>query len=83
MKVTVRINDVDLVGRLMTIRPSVENGILSFTVELEDKQNSILRPNLTVELFLITATNDTALRLPNGPCFQRQKRAIFICGKWK
>lgn len=79
MEVTVRVNDVNLEGELVTIRPSVENGILSFLIELEDKQNPVLRPNLTVDLFLITATNNTALRLPNGPAFNgKSEQYIFV-----
>lgn len=65
--VVVRINDYDLRGEIINIEPTIENGIIAFIVELDDKSNSRLRSNLRVDVSIITSFEDSVVRVANGP----------------
>lgn len=67
--VRVRINDNDLNGLVTTILPAVENNTIAFVVELDQPDHQALRPNLRVEVFLVSGQREQALRLKNGPVF--------------
>ena len=67
--VRVRINRKDLRGIVTTILPAVENNTISFNVELTQPDSPLLRPNMRVEVFLISNKREQALRLRNGPVF--------------
>ena len=63
MPVIIRINDSLLHGEVLNIHPAVQNNIVSFDVQLEDRSaNKLLRPNLKVDIFLVTETHS------NMPC---------------
>ncbi|EDM38307.1 ABC transporter permease [Pedobacter sp. BAL39] len=70
MPAIVRINDVQLRGQVMSISPSVSNAIGSFDVQLTEKNNKLLRPNMKVDVFLITNAHSKVLRITNGPAFK-------------
>ena len=70
MPVLIKINDSTLRGSVSNINPSVQNGILSFDVSIDQKNNLLLRPNMKVEVFLITSTQDHVMRVKNGPAFK-------------
>jgi len=65
--VRVRANDHDLPGHISSIIPTVENGVVSFLVDLEDNANANLRSNLRVDVFVITSFKDDVVRAENGP----------------
>ena len=67
--VRVRINNNDLNGLVTTILPAVENNTITFVVELDQPDHDALRPNLRVEVFLVSGQREQALRLKNGPVF--------------
>ncbi|MDN3579275.1 efflux RND transporter periplasmic adaptor subunit [Mucilaginibacter flavus] len=68
--VVVRINDIQLRGHVTNVSPSVQNSIISFDIQLDDRANKILRPNLKVDVFLVTATHSKIMRVANGPAFK-------------
>ena len=68
-EVIVRINKTDLRGRITNIHPAVENGIITFIVQLQEKSNELLRSNLRVEVFVITSFVDQVVRVKNGPFY--------------
>ncbi len=68
--VVVRVNDIQLRGHVTNISPSVQNSIISFDIQLDDRANKILRPNLKVDVFLVTATHSKIMRVANGPAFK-------------
>lgn len=68
-KVRVRLKNLTLPGQIISVNPSVENGIASFIVELEDRQHQALRSNLRVDVDVITAFKDSVVRVANGPAF--------------
>ncbi len=77
--VTVRLNDTDLKGTISTIRPAVENGLVTFFVQLNQKNHPQLRSNLRVEVFVITSFKNKAVRVKNGPFFTGARdQKIFV-----
>lgn len=77
--VKVRINETNLTGIISSIKPTIENGIINFIVELEDKTNELLRSNLRVDVFVITSSKTDVVRIENGPFINGSGRQdIFI-----
>jgi HlyD family secretion protein len=64
---TVRSGDTRLKGHVDKILPSVNNGIVSFQVQLEQKNHPVLRPNLRVDVHAVTDQHPQSLRLKRGP----------------
>lgn len=69
MPAVIRIGEKQLKGKVINISPSVKNGIVSFDVRLDERDNSTLRPNMKVEIFLITAVHEKTMRISNGAAF--------------
>ena len=65
--VRVRGNNHDLPGHISSIIPTVDNGVVSFLIDLEDNANVNLRSNLRVDVFVITSFKDDVVRAKNGP----------------
>lgn len=65
--VNVRIGDMDLRGEIANIRPTIQNGIITFIIKLNDKTNELLRSNLRVDVSVITSFKDNVIRVANGP----------------
>ena len=70
MPVMIRINDSTLRGTVTNINPSVQNGIVSFDVSIDQKNNALLRPNMKVELYLVTSSQNNVMRVQNGTAFK-------------
>jgi HlyD family secretion protein len=69
MTAIIRIGDTQLRGSIVNISPAVSNAIVSFDIQLNQKDSKELRPNQKVDVFLVTATRNGALRIANGPAF--------------
>ena len=68
MPVVIRVNEEDtLAGAVSTILPNIENGIITFRVTLADKSHTLLRPNLRVDVLVVTDRRPRALRAAQGP----------------
>jgi HlyD family secretion protein len=79
MPAIIRINDTQLRGSINNISPAVNNSIVSFDVGLEQEDSKLLRPNLKVDVFLVTATRTKVLRLPNGPAVKgSNEQLVFV-----
>ncbi|UOE46744.1 HlyD family efflux transporter periplasmic adaptor subunit [Mucilaginibacter sp. SMC90] len=84
LPVIVRINDDQLRGHVSNVSPSVQNSIISFDVQLDDRANKLLRPNLKVDVFLVTATHNKIMRVANGPAFKGPSvQDIFVLNNGK
>jgi HlyD family secretion protein len=84
LPVIVRINDDQLRGRVSNVSPSVQNSIISFDVQLDDRASKLLRPNMKVDVFLITATHNKIMRVANGPAFKGPSvQDIFVLNNGK
>ena len=70
MRAMIRINDSTLGGELVNVHPSISNGIVSFDIQLDERNSKLLRPNMKVEIFLVTATQQKVMRVANGPAFK-------------
>ena len=70
MPVIIRLNEVQLRGRVANIYPSVQNGIGSFDVQVAERNNKFFRPNSKVDVFPVTAVHSNVLRVANGPAFK-------------
>lgn len=66
-RVSVRIGERVLDGRISVVEPSIENNVMTFIVQLEDKGDPVLRPNLQADVFVVTSSTDNVLRVKNGP----------------
>lgn len=64
--VKIKINEDNLSGTVSAIYPTIQNGIITMLVSLEDKSNNLLRSNLRVDVFIITANKPDALRVKKG-----------------
>jgi HlyD family secretion protein len=77
--VKIRINETNLTGIISSIKPTIENGIINFIVELDDKTNELLRSNLRVDVFVITSSKTDVVRVENGPFINGSGRQdIFV-----
>jgi HlyD family secretion protein len=63
----VRSGDTRLSGRVHKILPTVQNGIVTFEVHLDEPNHAILRPNLRVDVHAVTEQRTDALCLQRGP----------------
>lgn len=80
MPAIVRINETALRGRVVNIHPAVTNNVLRFDVALDDQSGSAqLRPNLHVDLYLVTDARPGVLRVANGPALKSgQEQDVFV-----
>jgi HlyD family secretion protein len=70
MPVIVRINETQLKGHVVNVYPSVQNGIVTFDVQLDERNSKQLRPNMKVDVFLVTEMHSKVMRVANGPAFK-------------
>jgi len=70
MPVIVRINDAQLKGHVFNVYPSVQNGIVNFDVQLNERNNKQLRPNMKVDVYLVTDVHSKTMRVANGAAFK-------------
>jgi len=79
MSAIIRINETDIRGTVVNVYPSVQNGIVSLDVPLDERNNKLLRPNLIVDVYLVTAIHSTIMRVANGPAFRGSSpQDIFV-----
>ena len=79
MPVTVTVNDAMLTGRISAVLPSVENDVVRFTVALDDRSHPALRPNMRVDVHVITDRKPRARIVTLGPFAGGSERAdVFV-----
>lgn len=79
LPVKVKINREVLTGLITSISPAVEQNTLQFQVVLDDPSADALRPNMQVEVYVITDRKEGAMRVVNGPAFSGAKEQdIFV-----
>ncbi len=78
-KVIVRINGQDLKGEIAYLMPTSENNTISFSIQLVEAEHPSLRPNQTVEVFVVMRESLQAIQLPNGPAFTgASQQEVFV-----
>jgi HlyD family secretion protein len=78
MATVVRVNDLDLQGTISDVFPTVENGVLRFTVALAERSHPSLRPSLRTDVLVITDRKPRALRVKRGPFADNAARQAFV-----
>ncbi|RRB02520.1 efflux RND transporter periplasmic adaptor subunit [Larkinella rosea] len=73
LPVIVKVNEINLRGTISQVKPSVKNGVVQFVVQLDDNHHTSLRPNMKVEVFVVTNRTAKAVRIANGPAFKGKK----------
>jgi HlyD family secretion protein len=63
--VIVKTSGKELRGKIGNVVPSVQNGIITFTVLLDDNCDEALRSGLKVDVYVISAIQEDALRIAN------------------
>lgn len=81
--VNVRINNTTLTGAISSVLPAVENNTIKFLVELDKTDSKVLKPNLKVEIFIISDKKSNVLRIKSGEAFNGAptQDVFFIDGK--
>ncbi|MFK7936718.1 MAG: efflux RND transporter periplasmic adaptor subunit [Saprospiraceae bacterium] len=70
MPVRIRAGKVNLTGQITTILPAVENNTVAFIIEPAGEAEELLKPNMRVEVFVITGLKENVLRVKNGAGFR-------------
>lgn len=79
MRVIVRINETNFGGLVSNISPAIQNNIVSFDIRLDEADHKLYRPNMKVDVFLITDSRNNVNRIANGPAFRGSNlQDIFI-----
>ena len=68
--VVVRINEKNLRGRISSVRPAVQSGVVTFIVELDNKSDESLRPSLRADVFVVTSYKDNVIIVNDGPFYR-------------
>ena len=68
--VKIRFNKNELTGRISSIAPQSQNGMVEFTVLLDDDSDGHLRSGLSAELNVVYDVHDDVVRIPNSQYFQ-------------
>ena len=65
-KVLARVNDQVFEGIVSGVTPLSDNGMVSFTVQLDDQASARLRPGLKADLYVVQAVREDAVRMTNA-----------------
>jgi len=79
LPVIIKLNETILRGSITQVKPSIKNSIIEFIVQLDNAKSESLRPNMKVEVFIITDRSTKTLRVVNGPAFTgKRKQFIYV-----
>lgn len=82
LPVIVKVNETNLRGLITQVKPAVKNGIVQFVIQLDNSHHASLRPNMKVEVFVITDRVAKAVRVANGPAFKgKRKQYVYVLPK--
>jgi HlyD family secretion protein len=70
MQAIIRINETQLRGHVTHIYPAVKNNIVQFDIKPDSQHIKLLRPNLKVDVYLVTSSRANVMRVANGPAFK-------------
>jgi HlyD family secretion protein len=79
LSVIIKMNETALRGTITQVKPAVKDGVVSFAVQLDNAKNESLRPNMKVEVYVITSKSVRTLRVANGPTFTgKRKQYVYV-----
>ncbi len=78
-KVLVRAGNQDLAGIITSVKPEIKGGLVTFEVGLEEANAAVLRPNLQVDVYVVTAFKEGVLVVKNGAFYKgKQDQKVFV-----
>ena len=84
MTAIIRINETQVRGMVVNIQPAVQNSIVTFNIQLDEHNNKLLRPNMKVDVFLVTSSKTNVMRVANGPAFSGSStQELFVLNNGK
>lgn len=66
----VRIGKESMRGSIINVTPQSTNGIIAFTVRLDDDDNARLRSGLKTDVYVMCDVRDDVVRIANGPYYK-------------
>ncbi len=77
--VLVKIEDVELFGKIGNVSPVISNKRVEFDIFLDKSNHWKLRPNLSVDVFVIKEQADSVLCLKQGPALEKNhEQYIYV-----
>ena len=78
-KAIVKIGREQLVGQVSSVTPLSKNGVISFTVQLEDDSNKRLRSGLKTDVYVMNAVKEDVMRIANASYYVgRGEYELFV-----
>jgi HlyD family secretion protein len=78
MAAVVLVNEKPLAGTVASVFPTIENGVVTFTVALAEPARDDLRPSLRVDVHVVTERKPRTLRVARGPFADDASRRAFV-----
>lgn len=69
-RVLVRTSGKQLGGTITAVNPQTKNGMIDFTIRLDEPSNRLLRSGLKVEVYVISSEKQDILRIRSGSFYQ-------------
>lgn len=84
LPVVVFINGKQFRARVTSINPTIQNGLISFEASLDEKTHALYRPNMKVDIHLVTDSRQNVLKIENGQAFRgTNTQDVFIVKEGK
>jgi len=79
LAVIIKVNEAVLRGIITQVKPAVKDGVIGFVIQLENAKNESLRPNMKVDVYVVTNRSSKTLRVANGPTFTgKRKQFVYV-----
>ncbi|SKB49777.1 efflux RND transporter periplasmic adaptor subunit [Dyadobacter psychrophilus] len=79
LNVIIKLNEVTLRGVITQVKPAVKDGVIGFVIQLDNAKSESLRPNMKVEVYVVTSSSSNTLRVANGPAFTgKKKQFVYV-----
>ena len=79
-KAIVKIGSEKLEGTVSSVTPLSKNGVISFTVQLNEDNNRRLRSGLKTDVYVMNAVKDDVMRIANASYYVgRGEYDLFVC----
>ena len=79
MRTRVKLDDAASVGGTIdSVDPRIVNGVVTFSVALDEPAHPRLRNNLRVDIYVVTARRPNALRVARGSLAQSDAEEVFV-----
>jgi len=75
----VLINETYLDGNIISIPPTIKDGVMTVIIGLRHKADKRLRPNLRVDVYVVSGRKDRALKVKRGPAIPGEgTHGVFV-----